>query len=112
MGTSPVTGIAHRNAGALATVASVAVVALAGAARGVAAGERAPSVRTVIPPSSKPTTTDPSRSVRSTRAPDAARRSSVALAGCPYGFPAPADATATPGRTASTNACVVAVRLP
>ena len=29
----------------------------------------------------------------STRAPDAASRSSVALAGCPYGFPAPADAT-------------------
>ncbi len=112
MGASPVTGIAHRNADVRAIVASVAVVAWAGVARGVAPGERAPSVRTVNPPASKPTTTEPSRSVRSTRAPDAARRSSVAFAGCPDGFPAPVDATATPGRTASTNACVVAVRLP
>jgi hypothetical protein len=109
---SPVTGIAHRNAGARATAARVATVAFVGVARGVAPEERAPSVRTVMPPASKPTTTEPSRSVRSTRAPDAERRSSVAFAGCPYGFPAPADATATAGRTASTNAWVVAVRLP
>ena len=56
----------------------------------------------------------PSRRDRSgsTRAPDAASRSSVAFAGWPYGLPAPADATATAGRIASMNACVVAVRLP
>ena len=77
-----------------------------------AAPTRAPSVRTVIPVPSKPTTTVPSRSVRSTRAPVWANRSIVAAAGWPYGFPAPADATATFGRTASMNACVVAVRLP
>ena len=69
---------------------------LGGSRRGVALG-RAPSVRTVIPAASKPTTTVPSRSVRRTRAPDAASRSSVALAGCPYGLPAPAEATATCG---------------
>ena len=72
----------------------------------------APSVRTVISSASNPTTTVPSRSVRRTRAPAAASRSSVALAGWPYGLPAPADATATFGRTASTKGSVVAVRLP
>ncbi len=36
----------------------------------------------------------------------------VARAGWPYGLPAPAEATATRGRTAATNASVVAVRLP
>ena len=35
-----------------------------------------------------------------------------ARAGWPYGLPAPAEAIAIRGRTASTNACVVAVRLP
>ena len=39
-------------------------------------------------------------------------RSRVDLAGCPYGLPAPADAIATRGRTASTNAWVDAVALP
>ena len=63
-------------------------------------------------PDSNATTTVPSRSVRRTLAPAAARRSSVARAGCPYGLPAPADATATLARTASTNGSVVAVRLP
>ena len=79
-GTSPVTGIAQRNAGVRAT-ASVATEALAGVARGLGAGDRTPSVRTVIPSPSNPTTTVPSRSVLSTRAPEAARRSSVDLAG-------------------------------
>ncbi len=73
---------------------------------------RPPSAWTVIPAASKVATTVPSRSVRKTRAPAAASRSSVARAGCPYGFPVPAEATATFGRTASTNACVVAVLLP
>lgn len=101
-----VTGIAQRYAAArLFPPLTVAVRALAAATRG-------PSVRTVIPDPSKPTTTVPSRSVRSIRAPTATSRSIVAFDGCPYGFPAPADATATLGRTASTNACVVAVRLP
>ena len=72
----------------------------------------APSVRTVMSPASKPTTTVPSRSVRRTRAPAAASRSRVALAGWPYGLPAPADATATFGRVASMKGSVVAVLLP
>ena len=104
------TGIAHRKAGVRAT-GLLGTAALAAEACGVGIA-RPPSVRTVIAAASNPTTTDPSRSVRRTRAPAAASRSSVALAGCPYGFPAPADATATAGRTASTNAWVVAVRLP
>jgi hypothetical protein len=58
----------------------VRAAGLAGAADGVTV-TRAPSVRTLIPPDSNPTTTVPSRSVRRTRAPEAARRSSVALAG-------------------------------
>jgi hypothetical protein len=100
-----VTGIAHRNAGAWGTTVVDAVF-------GSSVASRAPSVRTVIPSASKAATTVPSRSVRSTRAPAAASRSIVARAGWPYGFPAPAEATATDGRTASTNAWVVAVRLP
>jgi hypothetical protein len=72
----------------------------------------APSARTVIWSASKPTVTVPSRSVRKTRAPAAASRSSVALAGWPYGLPAPAEATATFGRVASMKGSVVAVLLP
>jgi hypothetical protein len=89
----------------------VAAVATAGLA-GTAAAGRPPSARTVIPLASNPTTTDPSRSVRKTRAPDAASRSSVDFAGWPYGLPVPAEATAIVGLVASTNACVVAVLLP
>ena len=107
-GTRPVTGIAQRKA----TARPVAPRAGRSRARAGAAAGRPPSARTVIPPASNPTTTVPSRSVRRTRAPDAASRSRVAFAGWPYGLPAPADATATVGRTASTNAWVVAVRLP
>ena len=113
VGTSPVTGIAHRNAGRRGrSWPSRRRPPARPRTRGAAAVERPPSARTVIPLASKPTTTVPSRSVRRTRAPAAASRSSVALAGWPYGLPAPADATATVGRVASTNACVVAVRLP
>lgn len=79
--------------------------------RGIAA-VRAPSVRTRSRSGSKVTTTVPSRSVRRTRAPAAVRRSRVTRVGWPYGLPAPADATATFGRTRSTKAWVVAVRLP
>jgi hypothetical protein len=61
---------------------------------------------------SKLATTVPSSSVRRTRAPEAVSRSMVDLAGCPYGLPAPADATATFGRVASMKAWVVAVLLP
>lgn len=91
--------------------------AAAAAARADAAGRgtvaaRAPSVRTRSRAASKVTTTVPSRSVRRTRAPAAARRSMVARVGWPYGLSAPADATATFGRTRSTKAWVVAVRLP
>ena len=73
---------------------------------------RGPVVRTVRPDSASSTVTEPSWSVRSVRAPAARSRASVAGAGWPYVLPAPADATATRGRTASTKACVVAVRLP
>ena len=105
-GTSPVTGIAHRNERAVAPV----VAALGGRPGG---GRRAASFGADgHPVASNPTTTVPSRSVRRTRAPDAASRSRVDFAGWPYGLPAPADATATAGRVASTKACVVAVRLP
>ena len=102
-GTTAATGRAHRN---LAAEISFAV------GRAVVRGLRGPSLRTVSAPDSKPTTTVPSRSVRRTRAPAAASRSSVTRVGWPYGLPVPADATATRGWTTSTNACVVAVRLP
>jgi hypothetical protein len=67
---------------------------------------------TVIAVASNETVTVPSWSVRNTWAPAARSRSSVERAGWPYGLPAPAEATATDGRTASTNGSVVAVRLP
>ena len=73
---------------------------------------RGPLVRTVSPASASSIVTEPSWSVRRVRAPASRSRASVAGAGCPYVLPAPAEATATRGRTASTNAWVVAVRLP
>lgn len=102
------TGIAHANrwAGGRAT-ASRAVPSA-----GVDAARLAPLVVTRRPSAVSSTDTVPSRSVRSTRAPDACSRASVDGAGCPYGLPVPADATATRGRTASRKASVVAVRLP
>jgi hypothetical protein len=83
-----VTGIEQRNDGARTTVragvAAIArLVAVAAVALGVAGWGRPPSVRTVIAPASKPITTEPSRSVRRTRAPAVASRSIVALAGWP-----------------------------
>jgi len=69
-------------------------------------------VRTARPAGSNATVTDPSTSVRYTRAPVAANRSSVRRAGWPYGLPVPADATAIFGRTAARKASVVAVLLP
>ncbi|MBA3235466.1 MAG: hypothetical protein H0T59_05670 [Chloroflexi bacterium] len=120
------TGTAHRNAGqrvpARPADASDAREASGRAGETRAAGGdpdgatvrtgRGPSTRTVIPAASNPTTTVPSWSVRSTRALAAVSRSIVALVGWPYGLPDPAEATASRGRTASTNAWVVAVRLP
>ena len=100
-----VTGMAQRKRVAMAEL--VAVEGTEGAD-----ARRTPSVRTVTLSGSKPTTTVPSRSVRSTRAPAFVSRSRVSRVGCPYGFPAPADATAILGRTASTKPWVVAVRLP
>lgn len=106
-------GIAHpktrRGPVELARAAAVTTAAVVG--RWTAAPRRG-SVRTVIPAASNPTVTVPSRSVRSTRAPTAASRSSVERAGWPYVLSAPAEATATRGRTAATNGSVVAVRLP
>jgi hypothetical protein len=81
-----VTGIEQRNEGARASLRT-AVAAVAGlltvpvVGRGVAGGGRPPSVRTVIALASKPTTTEPSRSVLRTRAPAVVSRSRVALAG-------------------------------
>jgi hypothetical protein len=108
-------GMAHRNADAPAALACAATDWAAGGRAGTdsrAAVRRGPLVRTVRPVSASSIVTDPSSSVRSVRAPAARSRASVAGAGWPYVLPAPADATATRGRTASTNACVVAVRLP
>ena len=51
-------------------------------------------------------------SVRKTRAPTAASRSSACRVGCPYGLPVPALTTATRGRRAARKASVEAVRLP
>ena len=76
------------------------------------AARRGPLVRTVSPASPSSIVTEPSWSVRRVRAPASRSRASVAGAGWPYVLPAPAEATATRGRTASTNAWVVAVRLP
>jgi len=66
--------MAHRKAAVLAVTAVPDV-------DGEAAAGRPPSVRTVIPVVSNPTTTVPSRSVRRTLAPEAASRSRVDLAG-------------------------------
>jgi hypothetical protein len=86
------------------------------AAAGTIATTRSAALRgsdvTVIPVRANEIVTVPSRSVRYTRDPTAANRSIVDRAGCPYRLPAPADATATFGRTAFTNDSVVAVRLP
>jgi hypothetical protein len=71
-----------------------------------------PVAETASPDGSSSTETVPSSSVRRTRAPESRSLASVDGAGWPYVLPAPADATATRGRTASTNAWVVAVRLP
>jgi hypothetical protein len=71
-----------------------------------------PEDRTSIRAVSRVISTVPSSSVRKTLAPCSRSRAIVPGAGWPYGFPAPADATATLGRTASRNASVDDVRLP
>ena len=105
-GRAPVTGIAHRNGGGAighARPRGVGRRASAARTRRDAAGAAAlgPDRHPVRPRSRRRPM--PSRSVRKTRAPAAASRSSVGCAGWPYGLPAPAEATATVGRTASTN---------
>ena len=101
----------HRNGlrGAPATASAAVTGPGAGA---VAADRRAPVVVTRSPSARSSISTLPSRSVRYTRAPESRRRASVEPAGWPYGFPAPAEAIATRGRTASRNGWVVAVALP
>ena len=79
------------------------------AAAPLAAGRSSVTVRPASAARRRPTR--PGRSGGS-RAPPPAAAPSVARAGWPYVLPAPAEATATRGRTASTNAWVVAVRLP
>lgn len=104
------TGMAHRKArGAAMGLAPALVTAMAGI---VCAAARAPVSCTVRPSSRSSTSTEPSWSVRYTSAPVARIRSSVDFAGCPYGLPAPAEAIATRGRTASRNGWVDAVALP
>ena len=95
-------GTSHRNDRPM--VADRAIVPADTARRGL--------VRTDIPVASNAMLTVPSLSVRYTRAPADDSRSRVERAGWPYGLPAPAEATATRGRTVETNASVVAVRLP
>jgi hypothetical protein len=60
----------------------------------------------------KVTSTVPFVSVRYVFPAIAARRWIVDGAGCPYGFPAPAETTATFGRAASRNGSVDAVFEP
>jgi hypothetical protein len=75
-GTSAPAGIAHRNRARAAVAVDVVEV------RVVAVG-RPPDARTSRPAVVKVTATVPSRSVRNTRAPASASRSSVARAGWP-----------------------------
>lgn len=65
-----------------------------------------------VPSAAKAASTSPTRSVRRMRAPEAAIRPSVSGFGWPNVLPAPTDTTATAGRSASSSAAVVAVRLP
>ena len=82
-------GIAHRKVGGLPDRA-VPVVALAVRATGNgAAARRGPDAANTMPVGRRSTSTDPSSSVRNTRAPIARSRSRVEPAGCPYGSPAP-----------------------
>jgi hypothetical protein len=78
-----------------------------GVLRGFGVG-RGPPVDTRSDGPVKVTSTAPSVSVRYVRSATVASRSSVAGAGWPYEFPAPAETTATLGRTASRNAWVLA----
>lgn len=108
-------GIPHRNertGPAVARIASAGVILARGPGPPVPASTRGGSLRTDIPDAPNVTVTVPSRSVRNVLAPAAASRSSVTRDGWPYGFPAPAEATAIRGRTAAMKASVVAVRLP
>lgn len=115
-GESTPAGIPQRNV--LAGVGDDPVVATTGAAAGVdrpglgvdgALPGRGPDVFTRIDCPSSATSTVPSVSVRYVRPASSCSRSIVAGAGWPYGLPAPADATATLGRTRSRNARVLAV---
>ena len=102
-------GIAHRNAPLRAS--AMGRVPAARRASPFAA-RLGPDSLTTRPSARRSTSTEPSWSVRRTRAPLARNRSSVDRAGWPYGLPAPAEAIATRGWTASTNAWVDAVALP
>ncbi len=97
--------------GVAATSDAVALFGRVGVARGFGVG-RGPLVATRSAWPVNVTSTAPSVSVRYVRPATLASRSIVAGAGWPYGFPAPADATATFGRAASRNACVLAVFEP
>jgi hypothetical protein len=72
------------------------------------APEACTAMRSVV----RSTSTEPSVSVRRTCGTRALSRAIVAGAGWPYGFPAPAETTATDGATASRKAGVDEVRLP
>lgn len=114
-------GIEHRNgmsvplvgpgaAPAMAVLAMVGASAappvVTGAPSATPAAARAPVVRTRMGPIPRSTVTVPFWSVRSTRAPAVWSRATVAGAGWPYGFPRPAEITASDGRTAARNASV------
>lgn len=103
-------GIPHRNA--LRVENDGTPVAKVATALGASALARAPLVRTLSDGPSKATSTVPSVSVRYVSPATACSRSIVDGAGWPYGLPAPAETTATRGRTAARNGGVLDVREP
>jgi hypothetical protein len=115
-------GIPHRNAArgddgddgasADAEAATARVASVVEGSPALPALARAPLVRTRMDGPSKATSTVPSVSVRYVAPAAACSRSIVDGAGWPYGLPAPAETTATRGRTAARNGGVLDVREP
>lgn len=91
--------------------AAGALAVARGVARGFGVG-LGPLVATRTPWPVNVTSTDPSPSVRYVARATASSRASVSGVGWPYGLPAPAETTATRGRTADRNASVEAVLEP
>jgi hypothetical protein len=110
-------GMAHRNGFGASTLERTARTAPRPPIAGGRGADRRPDGRPPLVATRRSwpsvlTSRSPSRSVRSTVASRARRRSTVSGAGCPYGLSAPALMSATRGRRASSHASDVAVRLP